>query len=187
VPSADGTLTGSPLPEAAALPASIDEVERALALAEEARDLDGLVARLDDVAALRREALRLCHCLIGRPLRLGEFALYIGLSLFQSHKRDGCVLLLAFGRVVIGPRRFPRRFRFAPRLFQFRLARNRGGGSQRNGRPAARPSQAAPNADPPATSAACHGATAAMREAIQSMAPLNAASGRAQPSRFARS
>jgi septal ring factor EnvC (AmiA/AmiB activator) len=31
------------------------EVERALALAEEARDLDGLVARLDDVAALRRE------------------------------------------------------------------------------------------------------------------------------------
>lgn len=31
------------------------EAERALALAEEARDLDGLVARLDDVAALRRE------------------------------------------------------------------------------------------------------------------------------------
>ena len=31
MPSADGTLTGSPLPEAAALPASIDEVERALA------------------------------------------------------------------------------------------------------------------------------------------------------------
>jgi septal ring factor EnvC (AmiA/AmiB activator) len=31
------------------------EAERALALAEEARDLDGLVARLDDIAAVRRE------------------------------------------------------------------------------------------------------------------------------------
>lgn len=31
------------------------EAERALALAEEARDLDGLVGKLDDVAALRRE------------------------------------------------------------------------------------------------------------------------------------
>jgi septal ring factor EnvC (AmiA/AmiB activator) len=35
--------------------AALREAERALALAEEARDLDGLVARLDDVAALRRE------------------------------------------------------------------------------------------------------------------------------------
>jgi septal ring factor EnvC (AmiA/AmiB activator) len=35
--------------------AALREAERALALAEEARDLDGLVAKLDDVAALRRE------------------------------------------------------------------------------------------------------------------------------------
>jgi septal ring factor EnvC (AmiA/AmiB activator) len=35
--------------------AAVREAERALALAEEARDLDGLVARLDDIAALRRE------------------------------------------------------------------------------------------------------------------------------------
>lgn len=35
--------------------AALREAERALALAEEARDLDGLVARLGDVAALRRE------------------------------------------------------------------------------------------------------------------------------------
>jgi septal ring factor EnvC (AmiA/AmiB activator) len=35
--------------------AALREAERALALAEEARDLDGLVERLDDVAALRRE------------------------------------------------------------------------------------------------------------------------------------
>ncbi len=35
------------------------EAERALALAEEARDLDGLVARLDAVAALRREVAAL--------------------------------------------------------------------------------------------------------------------------------
>ena len=34
---------------------ALREAERALALAEEARDLDGLVARLDDIAALRRE------------------------------------------------------------------------------------------------------------------------------------
>lgn len=35
--------------------AALREAERALALAEEARDLDGLVARLDDIAAVRRE------------------------------------------------------------------------------------------------------------------------------------
>lgn len=35
--------------------AALREAERALALAEEARDLDGLVDRLDEVAALRRE------------------------------------------------------------------------------------------------------------------------------------
>ena len=35
--------------------AALREAERALALAEDARDLDGLVDRLDDVAALRRE------------------------------------------------------------------------------------------------------------------------------------
>lgn len=35
--------------------AALREAERALALAEEARDLDGLVERLDDIAALRRE------------------------------------------------------------------------------------------------------------------------------------
>jgi septal ring factor EnvC (AmiA/AmiB activator) len=35
--------------------AAMREAERALALAEEARDLDGLVSRLDDIAALRRE------------------------------------------------------------------------------------------------------------------------------------
>ena len=35
--------------------AAVREAERALALAEEARDLDGLVERLDDIAALRRE------------------------------------------------------------------------------------------------------------------------------------
>lgn len=35
--------------------AALREAERALALAEEARDLDGLVARLGDLAALRRE------------------------------------------------------------------------------------------------------------------------------------
>ncbi|WP_324073168.1 MAG: peptidoglycan DD-metalloendopeptidase family protein [Erythrobacter sp.] len=34
---------------------ALREAERALALAEEARDLDGLVARLDDIAALRRD------------------------------------------------------------------------------------------------------------------------------------
>jgi len=39
----------------AAQGAALREAERALALAEEARDLDGLVARLDDIAALRRE------------------------------------------------------------------------------------------------------------------------------------
>ncbi|WP_086617751.1 murein hydrolase activator EnvC family protein [Erythrobacter tepidarius] len=35
--------------------AALREAERALALAEQARDLDGLVTQLDDVAALRRE------------------------------------------------------------------------------------------------------------------------------------
>ncbi|MEO0057094.1 MAG: hypothetical protein RIT17_531 [Pseudomonadota bacterium] len=35
--------------------AALREAERALALAEEARDLDGLVDQLDDIAALRRE------------------------------------------------------------------------------------------------------------------------------------
>lgn len=35
--------------------AALREAERAFALAEEARDLDGLVARLDDIAAVRRE------------------------------------------------------------------------------------------------------------------------------------
>lgn len=39
--------------------AALREAERALALAEEARDLDGLVARLDDIAAVRRELVAL--------------------------------------------------------------------------------------------------------------------------------
>ena len=39
----------------AARGAALREAERALGLAEEARDLDGLVDRLDEVAALRRE------------------------------------------------------------------------------------------------------------------------------------
>ena len=57
MPSADGTLTGSPLPEAAALPASIDEVERALAAHDYVAD-----RRLATVVFL---ALKL-----GRPLFL---------------------------------------------------------------------------------------------------------------------
>ncbi|MEE4204748.1 MAG: peptidoglycan DD-metalloendopeptidase family protein [Erythrobacter sp.] len=50
---------------------AVREVERALALAEEARDLDGLIDRLGEAAALRRELAALPGPL-PRPARIGE-------------------------------------------------------------------------------------------------------------------
>lgn len=56
---------------------AVREEERALALAEEARDLDGLIDRLDEAAALRRELAALPGP-VPRPAAIGDSALTSG-------------------------------------------------------------------------------------------------------------
>lgn len=80
------------------------EAERALALAEEARDLDGLVARLDEAGALREQLAALSGPIIRppRPEQSQVVAAVQGTSSAAPSRPPGGYLLPVSGRTTLG-------------------------------------------------------------------------------------